>query len=119
MGSSLSIVRRFLLWDFPRAGWQYDVIVGVILLFTFLTPREWFRDQPRASNVVMLPAQHSLGPVFWLEPEALGAVPEGKRPAEAERVLKTRTQKAYHVVRLDPIFDSEDEIKGFMAYTQL
>ena len=29
---------RFLLWDYPRASWQYDIIVAIILAFIFLTP---------------------------------------------------------------------------------
>ena len=33
------MLKRFILWDFPRASWQYDVIVAVILAFIFLTPR--------------------------------------------------------------------------------
>ena len=39
------MLKRFILWDYPRASWQYDVMVGIILAFIFLTPREWFRDQ--------------------------------------------------------------------------
>ena len=58
MGSPISGVKRFLFWDYPRAGWQYDVMVGLILAFIFLTPREWFRDQPRANSIVMLPSEH-------------------------------------------------------------
>ena len=25
------MLKRFILWDVPRASWQYDVIVAVIL----------------------------------------------------------------------------------------
>ena len=35
--------KRFILWDYPRASWQYDVMVALILAFIFLTPREVFR----------------------------------------------------------------------------
>ena len=27
------MLKRFILWDYPRASWQYDVMVGVILAF--------------------------------------------------------------------------------------
>ena len=47
---------RWLFWEFERASWQYDIIVAVLLAFIFFTPRELFRDQPKASNVVMVPA---------------------------------------------------------------
>lgn len=117
MGSPVSGLKRFLFWDYRRAGWQYDVMVGLILAFVFLTPRELFRDQPRASNVVMLPSEGGAS-VFWMEPELLSGSPEAARPAQAAALLKARTGKKQTVIRLEPIFDSEREIKGYMAYTK-
>ena len=109
-------IRRFVLWDYPRAGWQYDVMVGLILAFIFLTPREWFRDQPKASSIVMLPGESGAN-VYWMEPEQLADVPEAERANKATMLLKARTGKKQKLVRLEPIFDSEKDIRGFMAYT--
>ena len=111
-----SAVKRFLFWDYPRAGWQYDVMVGLILAFIFLTPREWFRDQPRANSVVMLPSEHG-ETVFWMDAAQLSNTAENERVAEAATLLQARTGKKYHVSRLEPIVDSEQENKGFMAFT--
>src|SRR5260370_1431039 len=86
MGSPVSGLKRFLFWDYRRAGWQYDVMVGLILAFVFLTPRELFRDQPRASNVVMLPSEGGAS-VFWMEPELLSGAPAAARPAQAAALL--------------------------------
>ncbi|HBY59412.1 MAG TPA: hypothetical protein DEH78_06290 [Solibacterales bacterium] len=108
-------MKRFILWDYPRAGWQYDLMVGVILAFIFLTPREWFRDQPRASSIVMLPAEHGTN-VYWLEPDLLLGLPEESRFAHAAELLKS--QRRLELVRLEPIFDAEEEVRGFMAYTR-
>jgi hypothetical protein len=115
MSSALSGVKRFIFWDFPRAGWQYDVIVTLILAFIFLTPREWFRDQPRANSIVMLPAQNG-ETVFWMDAQQLSNTAEAARAAEAGALLQARTGKKYHVVRVEPIVDSEQEVKGFMAF---
>jgi hypothetical protein len=116
MSSPASGIKRFLFWDYPRAGWQYDVMVGLILAFIFLTPRAWFRDQPRANSIVMLPSEHG-ETVFWMDAQQLSSIPENARPQEAGVLLQARTGKKYHVVRLEPIVDSEQEIKGFMAFT--
>lgn len=35
-----------VFWSYARGGWQYDIIVLVILAFIFLTPRSWFHDRP-------------------------------------------------------------------------
>ena len=116
MDSPISGIKRFLFWDYPRAGWQYDVMVGLILAFVFITPRDWFRDQPKANSIVMLPSERGTT-VFWMDAQQLASVAEAARAAEASSLLQARTGRRYHVVRLEPIVDSEQEIKGFMAFT--
>lgn len=104
-------MRKFIFWEYPRASWQYDLMVILILAFIFLTPREIFRDQPRALSVVMLS-----GSQFWIEPALLTGLEDSQRMEKVNHLLKTRTGKHHRVSRLEPIFDSEQEIKGFMAY---
>src|ERR671939_366963 len=111
----MSGLKRFILWDYPRAGWQYDVMVGIILAFIFLTPRAWFRDQPRATDVVMVPSDH--GTAFFIEPDVLQGIPEAQRLNKASSMIRARTGQKHSVSRVEPIFDSEKEIKGYMAFT--
>lgn len=109
--------KRFIFWDFPRASWQYDVAVGLILLFLFATPRDWFHDQPKASSIVLMTSLHSANRVF-IATDLLEDTPEQQRTARAERLIRDRTGKTWHVVRVEPIRDeTEQEIKGFIAYT--
>jgi hypothetical protein len=114
-------VKRFILWDYERATWQYDVMVGLILAFIFLTPREWFRDQPRipkASQIAMLPGTHGAN-VFWIDSELLTGIPDAERDRRAAQMLRVQTGvKSLEVMRLEPIRDSEEEIKGFLAFTR-
>ncbi len=89
-------LKRFVLWDYPRACWQYDVMVALILAFIFLTPRGWFRDQPRifnASSITMLPAAHGAN-VFWVDMDLLNPVPETERAAGVQEMLEMRTKAA-------------------------
>jgi hypothetical protein len=113
-----SAFQRFILWDYPRASWQYDVMVVLIVMFIFLTPREYFRDQPRASSIVLLPSEGA-DEVFYLEPKLLSDLDEAGRLARAGELLKNKDGKKLDVQRLTPIYDSEREIKGFMAYTRI
>ena len=109
--------RRLIFWDFPRASWQYDIVVGLILLFIFVTPRDWFHDQPRASSIILMSSLHGANRVF-IATELLSATPEAQRSAGAEKLIRQRTGKTWHVVRVEPIRDeAEQEIKGFIAYT--
>jgi hypothetical protein len=115
--SGASLGKRLIFWDFPRASWQYDVVVSLILIFIFATPRDWFHDQPKASSVVLLSSLHGTNRVF-IATELLQNVPEQQRPATAETLIRQRTGKTWHVGRVEPIRDeAEQEIKGFIAYT--
>lgn len=96
-------------------------MVAIILAFVFLMPREWFRDQPRiprASNIAMLPAEHG-SELFWIDPELLSGIPESQRMSRLGQILKTRTGRNQTVLRVQPIYDdSENELKGYMAFTK-
>lgn len=112
-----SLGRRLVFWDFPRASWQYDVVVALILLFVFATPREWFHDQPKASGVVLISSVHGANQVF-IASELLSGINEAQRANRAETLIRERTGKKWRVVRLEPIKDeTEKELKGFIAYT--
>ena len=112
-----SVVRRFIFWDFPRASWRYDVVVAFILLFIFAIPREWFHDQPRASGVVLMASLHGGNRVF-IASELLAGQNDQQRMRRAETLIRERTGKTWHVVRVEPIRDEADEdVKGFIAYT--
>src|SRR5437763_13838827 len=115
----LSGVKRFILWDYQRGVWQYDVMCAVITLFIFGAPRQWFRDQPRiphASQITSLPGHGES--VFWIEPELVSSFPEQQRLGQLSRILTSRTGKFQQITRIEPIYDSEQEIKGYMAFSR-
>ena len=39
-------IKSYLFWTYNRGSFHYDVMVTIILLFIFLTPRAWFGDKP-------------------------------------------------------------------------
>lgn len=109
-------VKRFLLWDYQRATWQYDVMVALILAFIFLTPRSVFRDQPRPAAIAEIPSER--GRAFHLDLKLLESVPEPDRKARAESALRSRYGKSISVERVEALRDVEQELTGFMAFTQ-
>jgi hypothetical protein len=113
--------KKFILWDFPRASWQYDVIVAIILAFVFLTPRDWFRDQPRiphASSISLLPSENG-STVFFVNTQMLAGIAENQRIEKLSRELQSRmSNRRLHVTRVEPILDSEGELQGYMAFTR-
>ena len=116
VSNATSALKRFIFWDYRRASWQFDVMVGIILLFIFLTPRDWFHDQPRASSIVMVRAPQGGMSQFWIEPDELASVPDADKQKRAADLVKARFKKK--VVQIEPIFNSEEEIRGYIAYTK-
>jgi hypothetical protein len=115
------MLKRFILWDYPRGSRPYDVIVAIILAFIFLTPRDWFRDQPRipkASSITMLPAENGNVP-FFVDAELLARIPENRRVATlTEKLRKQMSSRSLIVTRVEPILDSEGELQGYMAFAR-
>jgi hypothetical protein len=115
--TAASVSKRLVFWDFARGSWQYDLVVAFILVFIFATPRDWFHDQPKAASIVLMSSRHGTNRVF-IATGLLADVPESARPAAAQALIRKRTGKNWHVVRVEPIRDeAEQEIKGFIAYT--
>lgn len=115
--TSASAVRKFVLWDFARGSWQYDLVVALILVFIFATPRGWFHDQPQAASVVLMSADHGARRVF-IAARLLEDVSPADRPLVAQKLIHKRTGQSWNVVRVEPIRDqTAQEIKGFIAYT--
>jgi hypothetical protein len=96
-------------------------MVGLILLFIFVTPRNWFFDQPRipkASDVVIL---HSEGgrSEFWVRAQILDRVPENQHVARLTELLQSRTSnRNLSIVRVEQIVDSEGELQGYRAFAK-
>jgi len=108
----MGAIKRFIFWDFPRGSWQYDVMVGLILAFIFVMPKTIFHDQPKAASVAILRNG------FWIDPQVLSGVPEGEMLTRASAVVNAKYKTNTKILSVDPIFNDEQELEGYMAYTK-
>ncbi len=109
--------KRFIFWEFPRASWPYDVVVALILLFIFMTPRAWFGDQPKKASLFLISSDRGENQVF-VASELLVHVPDNLRTSRVHDLIRQRTGKFRKVLRVEPIRDqSTQDLKGFIAYT--
>jgi hypothetical protein len=112
------MLKRFILWDFPRQSWQYDVMVGLILLFIFATPREWFRDWPAPVSIVTLSTESGM-PAFFVDARFLAGVPDNQRLARLTREIQRRRVNSHlRITRIEPLLDSEGELLGYTAFAK-
>jgi hypothetical protein len=107
----MSVLKRFILWDYVRASWQYDIIVALILAFIFLTPHELFRDQPKAASVAMVRGG------YWIEAQQMTGIAEAAMPARATILVDARFKSHIEIATVEPIYDeAEQELKGYLAF---
>ena len=54
------ILKSYFYWTYPRGCFHYDVMVTLILLFIFVTPRLWnYGDKPSPSGGPPIPSRSS------------------------------------------------------------
>jgi hypothetical protein len=103
------MLKRLIFWEYPRTSWQYDVIVALILAFIFLTPRSWFNDQPRASQVAMMSTNR-----FLVDPAAFSGLDETQRMAKATELIQKRYREKVRVTQIEPVVE-ENEVRGYVV----
>jgi hypothetical protein len=108
------------LWDYQRGVWQYDVICAVIVAFIFLSPQRWFRDQPRVPNVAEItsPTTHPGESAFYVGPDVVESLPDEQRLVQISKILTTQRRRKITVIRIDPFYNSDQEVVGYMAYAK-
>src|SRR6187455_239641 len=76
-------LKKIFFWNYARNTWQWDLLCVVILIFIFLTPKEWFTSGERAQSMVH-PSPVAL--TLILRPEVVGN--EGDK-SKIEQHVKT------------------------------
>jgi hypothetical protein len=113
-------LRPLTIWSYRRGSWQYDLTCALILGYIFLTPREFFHDQPRPQNVQQI---QSVGDadgtlVFWVEPAIVDDTAEANRGVVLRELLRQRSGKALLVTDIQPLTDEQDSVRGYLVYAR-
>jgi hypothetical protein len=118
------VLYRTFFWSYERGSWQYDVAVGLILVFVLLTPSRWFHDQPQ----VGLPAnssqveQISSGPSEVYRVDARVLAPPERTPA-LQNDLHNVLQQArpdlsdghFSIGKIEPIRDASGNVIAYQV----
>ena len=43
-------IKKFILWNYERGTWQYDIFCLLIIAFIFLTPKAWFEKREKLAT---------------------------------------------------------------------
>jgi len=115
---------RTFFWSYERGTWQYDVAVGLILVFVLLTPRAWFHDQPQMGLPANAPGEvvllHDDGASKTYQVDARILAPPEQTPL-LENLLHNALQKAlpelsgkrFTIVKIEPVRDEQGTVVAY------
>jgi len=115
-----SLIRPIVLWDYRRGSWQYDVICGLIVAFIFLTPREFFGDQPRPP---ILREVEAVSPdveseVFLINAQEVSGANADDIKAKMERLLHQRTGRELQITEIRPNEGPNGGLDSYLVYAR-
>ena len=115
---------RTFFWSYERGTWQYDVAVGLILVFVLLTPRGWFHDQPQMGLPANAPGEVVLlrddGATQTYQVDARVLAPPEQTPL-LENLLHNALQKAlpdlggkrFTIAKIEPVRDEQGAVIAY------
>ena len=110
-------IRGYILWQYERGTLHYDIMVTLILIFIFVSPRVInFNDKPISRNAhpteVMVTAQAD-GHLFFQV--AASAVNPGDEPAVREQLLHIiePISGAVSIVSYEKVSDNKGKLQGY------
>jgi hypothetical protein len=115
-------VRGFILWSFERGSVQYDVMVTLILLFVFLSPRLInFNDRPvernpRSTGVVVYP-DGSGGLVYQVDAKAVQGGNDDVLRDQLLRVIEPVSGEV-SITRYEPVTDRKGHVTAYKVWAE-
>ncbi len=112
-------IRSYILWSHERGTIQYDVMVTLILLFVFLSPR-WinFNDKPIERNphptgVVVIP--DGSGFIYQIEASAVKATGDDAVRAELLRIIEPIAGEV-SITKVEPVRDRKGDVMNYKVW---
>ena len=117
MGGIWRTIRSFILWSHERGSVQYDVMVTLILLFVFFSPRLInYNDRPvdrnpQATGVVVYP-DGAGGLVYQVDAKNIAAGSVTEVRAQLLRVIEPISGEV-SISKVEPITDRRGHVTGY------
>jgi hypothetical protein len=115
-------IRGFILWSYERGSVQYDVMVTLILLFVFFSPRFInFNDRPvernpRSTGVVVYP-DGSGGLLYQVDAKAIQGGDQAAVRAQLLRVIEP-ISGGVSITRYEPVTDNLGHVTAYKVWAE-
>ena len=122
MASAGKTLRGYLWWTHDRGSFHYDVMVTLILLFIFVTPRFLnFRDKPAERIAhptgVAVTSDGNDGLFFQIEASAIDAAPGANLDAAFLRVIEPVSGEV-RVLDYRAVTDRRGHVSSYLVHVR-
>ena len=104
----LGFLRKLFFWNYARNTWQWDALCVVILIFIFLTPKDWFESGERKGAL-----EHQTRAVTILLGSSEVIDPTQDTGKLEQRLRETYGRQNLRVERVRKLTDGSGKITGY------
>jgi hypothetical protein len=122
MGAIWRTIRGYILWSYERGSLHYDIMVTLILIFVFVSPRFInFKDKPVERNphltgVVVIPGEKG-GFIYQIQASAVNAADGGDIHRQLEKIIEP-ISGAVSITRVDTLKDASGHPQSYKVWVQ-
>jgi hypothetical protein len=120
MGAIWRTIRGYILWSYERGSLHYDIMVTLILLFIFISPRYInFKDKPVERNahltgVVVLPGEKGEF-IYQIQASAVNAATGQDVRRQLEKIIEP-ISGAVTVTKYEALKDSSGQTQSYKVW---
>ncbi len=122
MGAIWRTIRGYILWSYERGSLHYDIMVTLILLFVFVSPRFInFKDKPVERNphltgVVVIPGEKG-GFIYQIQASAVNAAAGEDVRRQLERIIEP-ISGAVSVTKYETVNDASGHPQSYKVWVE-
>ena len=115
-------IRGYILWQYERGTLHYDIMVTLILLFVFISPRFInFKDKPVERNphltgVVVIPGEKGEF-IYQIQASEVNAADGGDVRRQLERIIEP-ISGAVSITRYETIKDAAGHAQSYKVWVE-
>ena len=113
-------IRDYIFWSYERGTIQYDVMVTLILLFVFLSPKLInFKDKPVEHNphrtgVVVVPDGHG-GLIYQIEAIAVTGKDDDAIHDQLLEIIEPISGEV-SITKIEPVYDGSGRVLSYKVW---
>lgn len=122
MGAFWRTIRGYIFWSYERGSLHYDIMVTLILLFVFLSPRILnYKDKPveripHLTGVVVIPGEKGEF-IYQIQASAVNTVQGGDTNRQLEKIIEP-ISGAVSIVRYETVKDASGHLQSYKVWAK-